>query len=486
MNNSYQSSYFNKGTGLSFTPYSITSDIAYLKLSITGLNSNINTLNSNVTAITSNIDITSSNVSIHNKLSVDSDFSVNTSNLFVKTSGANAGWVGIGTTISQSVLHILDESPLIKIQDIDAPSTNISSTSGLAFMNSNGDQFGYLGYSFGPDLLILNGANTLGGKIRIYTNSLERMTLANDGNIGIGSTTPAYKLDVAGTLRATGAITAGSTITATGAITSSSTISGTNHASTASLTGTTVISNPTSVYGSMNISGTARGGYLGYCVNNSSGYVDNASYMGIYDFVNGNWMSYKDKAANQTVIDGHMNLLGNFYQSGGDFQTNVIVTSSKALGVGVAAPSYKLQLLTDSAAKPGSVAWTIASDIRIKKDIEIADYDRCYDIIDSLDLKKYSWRDDIPDLDSNCIRDRSKLGWIANDVQSVFPKAVNVIPEMYGISNLLDLNVDQIYASMYGCMKKMIGEIKVLQSLCEANHANINILLDRIEVLESG
>lgn len=39
------------------------------------------------------------------------------------------------------------------------------------------------------------------------------------------------------------------------------------------------------------------------------------------------------------------------------------------VGIGTASPSYQLQLSTDSAAKPTSALWTIASDLRIKENI---------------------------------------------------------------------------------------------------------------------
>lgn len=45
------------------------------------------------------------------------------------------------------------------------------------------------------------------------------------------------------------------------------------------------------------------------------------------------------------------------------------ITSGGNVGIGTTSPSYQLQLSTDSAAKPTSALWTIASDSRIKENI---------------------------------------------------------------------------------------------------------------------
>lgn len=122
---------------------------------------------------------------------------------------------------------------------------------------------------------------------------------------------------------------------------------------------------------------------------------------------------------------------------------------------------YLLQLSQDSAAKPSTSTWAITSDERLKENITVADYETCYSAVSNLDLKYYKWRDDIPVIAQ--IEDRHKLGWIADEVQTVFPKAVKTIDEMYGLSNVLDLNVDQIYAALYGTIKKLVGKIQALE-----------------------
>ena len=158
--------------------------------------------------------------------------------------------------------------------------------------------------------------------------------------------------------------------------------------------------------------------------------------------------------------------------------------------------------------------WTISSDIRLKENIETADLDRCYDIVNQLPLKRYKWKDEI--YGSDQIKDRSKLGWVAQDVESIFPKAVGITPFKYNryntttkplldldganiydengdivyetikeiiseetIEDCRDLNVDQIYAAMYGTIKKLIN-------IVEDHKTQIDILKIEIDNLKSG
>ena len=102
----------------------------------------------------------------------------------------------------------------------------------------------------------------------------------------------------------------------------------------------------------------------------------------------------------------------------------ISVNGSNQVGIGKYDQSYLLHLGSDSAAKPSTNTWTVSSDIRLKENIIPADLDRCYEIVKQVPLKRYTWRDDVYTSDE--VKDRSKLGWIANDVQLVFPKAVDI------------------------------------------------------------
>ena len=118
-------------------------------------------------------------------------------------------------------------------------------------------------------------------------------------------------------------------------------------------------------------------------------------YLGIYDIA---------AAANRLVIDTAGNV-----------------------GIGTTGPNYKLEISTDSAGKPGvGGLWTVVSDERIKTDITPADLDRCYEIVKSVPLKHFGFAPGVYTDDQ--INDKHGLGWIAQDVQKVFSKAVSVKP----------------------------------------------------------
>jgi hypothetical protein len=101
----------------------------------------------------------------------------------------------------------------------------------------------------------------------------------------------------------------------------------------------------------------------------------------------------------------------------------MVIDNSGKVGIGTTTPSYLLQLSQDSAAKPSTNTWTVSSDRRLKTNIQNADLERCYEIVKSIPLRYYRWRDEVYSAEQ--VQDRGKLGWIADEVQAVFPKAVN-------------------------------------------------------------
>lgn len=142
------------------------------------------------------------------------------------------------------------------------------------------------------------------------------------------------------------------------------------------------------------------------------------------------------------------------------------LSSSGNFGLGTPTPVYLLHVNTDSAGKPGvGGLWTVVSDKRIKTDIKLADLDRCYEIVKEVPLKYFGWKDGA--YTDNQVKDRHNLGWIAQDVQKVFPKAVSTVP-FYGndgfqVKDCLDLNGGEMYMAMYGALQKAIQKIELLE-----------------------
>jgi hypothetical protein len=147
-------------------------------------------------------------------------------------------------------------------------------------------------------------------------------------------------------------------------------------------------------------------------------------------------------------VSGNARITGNLNVDGG---TMWVDATNNRLGLGTFTPTVQLDLSTDGARKLTTTTWTTGSDYRIKEDIMDANIDRCYDIISNIKLKHYKW---IPEI-ANVVEDKAMLGWIAQEVEEYFPKAVSKSAE-YGLSDFRTLNADQMYKVMYGALQKVM------------------------------
>jgi hypothetical protein len=106
---------------------------------------------------------------------------------------------------------------------------------------------------------------------------------------------------------------------------------------------------------------------------------------------------------------------------------------------------------------------TYPSDARIKENVQLADLDRCYEIVKGLPLKRFTFKNGYT---SDQSQDQSKLGWIAQEVQPIFPKTIKQTSHFAnttGIEDLYTLNPDQIYAALYGTVQKLMSVIEGLE-----------------------
>ena len=146
------------------------------------------------------------------------------------------------------------------------------------------------------------------------------------------------------------------------------------------------------------------------------------------------------------------------------------------VGIGTSNPGAQLDLSTDSARKLTSTAWATGSDQRVKRNIVDANLDLCYSNVKNLKLRRFQWDSNFyPDVD-----DRNVLGWIAQEVESVYPNAV-FETDSHGISNFKNLQTDQVIKSMYGAVQGLISKVDPMQS----NVAHIPSILSTISVIPS-
>jgi hypothetical protein len=96
--------------------------------------------------------------------------------------------------------------------------------------------------------------------------------------------------------------------------------------------------------------------------------------IGVVYYSASNGTAFEGAAALAAYVDGAPSTnvparLSVILQNGTSTVTPLTIKSSGNVGIGTTGPSYQLQLSSDSAAKPTTNTWTIASDARIKTNI---------------------------------------------------------------------------------------------------------------------
>ena len=121
-----------------------------------------------------------------------------TENMRIKGSGN----VGIGTTAPWLRLHVEGNAAGVPTEYLK--NQNASGYSGTIFASSAGANMGHIGYAnpTAPKWANLVYAGSIGNvPFVLSTNDLERMRIDINGNIGIGTTTPTSKLEIAGSVK---------------------------------------------------------------------------------------------------------------------------------------------------------------------------------------------------------------------------------------------------------------------------------------------
>ena len=144
---------------------------------------------------------------------------------------------------------------------------------------------------------------------------------------------------------------------------------------------------------------------------------------------------------------------------------NTNVYHMGSVGIGTTSPEYPLDVSGAIYSSLGGYTsstltkWSVLSDRRIKENIVKASYDKCLENVKNIELYNFNFKD-------NCVNtnDRHQLGFIAQEVQQVYPKAVEVSNMIMNleqkIDDLLTLNITQIDYTLYGAVKSLIEKIE--------------------------
>jgi hypothetical protein len=110
----------------------------------------------------------------------------------------SSGKVGIGTTTPASKLHIAgaDMNNALLFEN-----TSANPGSNYMLFKTQGTEQGYIGLGSGVSNNMYISAYGASNNLFLVTNNIVRMTILPSGEVGIGTTTPSQKLDVAGNIK---------------------------------------------------------------------------------------------------------------------------------------------------------------------------------------------------------------------------------------------------------------------------------------------
>ena len=351
---------------------------------------------------------------------------------------ASSGNVGIGTTTPQGNIHIgkvVSSASSSLIFTASPNTTGNSQISTLIYGNSN-DYFVLNGFQGASQLEMkyyeMGFQNYFVGETEVVRN---RIYFNSSGNIGIGVTAPSVALDINGAIKFTGSLSASDNSNTVGSIFTTGGNVG---------IGTSSPSTKLHLYDSTNDS----------LLKIETG--DDKDRSAIQLYTNGNDWELQGQGSGASGV-GVPNKF-HIYAVGADKHVFTATTNGN-IGLSIKSPAYNLEISGD-AAKPVGTTWTVTSDKRLKENIQDADLDICYNNVKDIPLRRFTWKSDFyPDT----VNDRSVLGFIAQEVEDVFPKSVTKISRD-GIEDLRNLSTDQLLMCLFGAVKKLQSKLEFLEN----------------------
>ncbi|MBW6534204.1 MAG: tail fiber domain-containing protein [Mariniphaga sp.] len=395
-----------------------------------------------------------------------------------KTTGSgifyNSGRVGIGTNSPAARLHV---------------SGNV-----LADNGSYGIKWGGNTCEMRVDEANLELLNYVGGGIKFYTyptagaTSMSRMFISKYGNIGIGTNTPQSKMHIAdGNLqldngsiylaykpellkpdngyRITGE---GNTDVIYGAAGSNMILN--NKGGGSILFATSQTAGGTGYY-RLAISETGKIGINTISPNAGlhlygSGYPNSFMFIQssagqdagfrLYEGNTEKWHIFNSAAGGGLTINNNAYTVAIFAK-----QSNAFV------GLGTNNPTQKLHVVGNAYKTEGGTSWATSSDLRLKT--VLGNYEKGLDEIAALNAVRFVYNEGNP---RELLSEVEQVGFVAQEVQKVFPEAVSEAEDGY-----LDFNIHAINVAMVNAIK----ELKAENDRLKAENREQNFRIERLE-----
>ncbi len=162
----------------------------------------------------------------------------------------------------------------------------------------------------------------------------------------------------------------------------------------------------------------------------------------------------------------------NFYYSAlGDI---VSISGDGKVGIRTNAPAFTLEV-NGTAGKAGGGSWSTSSDIRLKN--ILGNYSKGLNEISALQPIVFTYKEGNY---RNLPSDQEQVGFVAQEVQKVFPEAVNE-----GKDGYLDFNIHSINVAMVNAIKELKAENNRLKAENEQQQSKIETIESRLSKLES-